>query len=78
VEDYELKGPFPSNTLFKIFLTAFLPIILTAIVGLFWTFIHFFKKQWAIDLKRCIIISFISIVFILHPKLTENSLSILR
>ena len=28
ITDYEIKGPFPSNSFFKLFLTALLPLIL--------------------------------------------------
>jgi predicted outer membrane repeat protein len=78
INDYEIKGPFPSNALFKLFLTVFLPIILTLFASLIWVLVHFVYKKWAPLLGRCIIISFISTVFILHPKLTEQSFSLFR
>jgi hypothetical protein len=78
ITDYEIKGPFPENSYFKLFLTAILPLILTMIVGIIWTIVHFVSRKWAPDLKRCLIISFISIMFLLHPKLTEQSISVFR
>ena len=78
ITDYEVKGPFPSNVLLKFFLAAFLPLILFAIVAFIWLFIHFVVKRWSQNLSRALIISFISILFLLHPKLTELSLSIFR
>jgi hypothetical protein len=78
IMDYDIKGPFPSNVLFKLFLAAFLPIILTLIVSGIWLSIYFIHPQWAKDLRRCLIISFISVLFLLHPKLTEQSFSLFR
>jgi hypothetical protein len=78
VEDYELRAFFPSNAFLKIFLIGFLPIILTAIVSIIWIVVHFVKRKWASDLKRWIMISFITIVFIMHPKLTEKSLGMFK
>jgi hypothetical protein len=78
ITDYEIKGPFPSNVLFKLFLAFLLPVILTMIVSLIWVAVHFIYKKWAPDIKRWLIISFISVVFLLHPKLTEQSFSWLR
>jgi predicted outer membrane repeat protein len=78
VEDYEIKGPFPSNSFFKIFLSALLPLILVLIVSLIWVALYFIKRKWIKDIRRNIVISIISILFFLHPKLTESSLSIFR
>jgi hypothetical protein len=78
ITDYDVRGPFPSNSLFKLFLSALLPIILTLIVCLIWLGVHFVYRKWAPVLLRCLIISFISVVFLLHPKLTEQSISLLR
>ena len=33
IMDYEIKGPFPSNSFFKMFLSALLPLILFSIVS---------------------------------------------
>jgi hypothetical protein len=78
ITDYDIKGPFPSNPLFKLFLTVFLPIILALIVSLIWITVYLIHKSWCPDLKRYLIISYISIVFLLHPKLTEQSFSLFK
>jgi len=44
VTDYEIKGPFPSNAFFKLFLIIFLPLILFALVALIWIVIHWKKR----------------------------------
>ena len=46
VIDYDIKGPFPSNTLFKIFLSALLPLILTAIVFLIWLLTYLLARKY--------------------------------
>ena len=78
VTDYDITGPFPSNTFFKLFLMALLPIILFIIISMIWIIVKLICKKWIPDLKRNIAISFISIIFLLHPTLTENSLSIFQ
>ena len=78
VTNFEITGPFPSNTFFKLFLMALLPIILFVIISMIWVVVKLIRKQWIPDLKRNIAISFISIIFLLHPTLTENSLSIFQ
>ena len=76
--DYDITGPFPSNTFFKLFLMALLPIILFVIISMIWVLVKLICKKWIPDLKRNIAISFISIIFLLHPTLAENSLSIFQ
>ena len=78
VTDFQIKGPFESTALFKQFLLFFLPLILFIIVALLWVIVYLLKRKWVKDLKRNLVISFISIVFLLHPKLTEQSLSMFR
>jgi len=46
VTDYDIKGPFPSNTLFKIFLAAFLPPMLTLIVFLIWLLVYLVARRY--------------------------------
>ena len=76
--DIEVTGPFPSNTFFKLFLMAMLPIMLFLLISLIWVLIYLIRRKWIPELKRNIVISFISIVFLLHPTLAENSLSIFQ
>ena len=76
--DIEITGPFPSNTFFKLFLMALLPIILFAFTSIIWFVVKLICRKWVPELKRNIAISFISIIFLLHPTLAENSLSIFQ
>ncbi|CAI2367043.1 unnamed protein product [Moneuplotes crassus] len=78
IKDTEIKLFFDSNAIFKLFLLCFLPIILFCIIAVMWVFIYFVKRQWVPNPKRNLIISFITVVFLLHPKLTENSINLLR
>ena len=73
VTDYDVKGPFSSNKIFKVFLSALLPVILLIVFMLIWTALKFINRKLVPDLQRNIIISFISIVFLLHPRLIQNS-----
>jgi len=76
--DYEVTGPFNSNAAFKLFLLSFLPIILFLIVTFIWVCVYFINKKYVKDFKRNLAISFISIVFLLHPKLAEQSINTFR
>ena len=76
--DIEITGPFPSNTFFKLFLMSMLPIILFIITFLIWVVVKLVCTNWVPEFKRNIAISFISIIFLLHPTLAENSLSIFQ
>ncbi|CAI2366741.1 unnamed protein product [Moneuplotes crassus] len=76
--DSDIKGPFNSNSVFKLFLMLLLPIAICLIVLLIWLFVMIINKNWVKDIKRNLTISFISIVFILHPKLTESSINAFR
>ena len=76
ITDVHLKDPFPSNAFFKLFLTGVLPLILIWFISLIWLWIHSIKPSLIKDLKRSIMISFISIVFFLHPRLASISVSI--
>ena len=76
--DIEVTGPFPSNTFFKLFLMALLPVILFMIISAIWVGVYFIKHKWVPELKRNIAISFISIILLLHPTLADNSLGIFQ
>ncbi|CAI2374896.1 unnamed protein product [Moneuplotes crassus] len=78
IRDYDVEGAFGSNAVFKLFLLVLLPLILFALVALIWIVAFFLKRKYVPDLKRNLIISFISILFLLHPKLTEQSLGLFR
>ena len=77
ITDYEIKGPFPSNSFLKLFLTALLPLILFFFVSLLMITFAYFRKKTK-NIERYLAISFISIIFLLHPKLTQEGLSIFR
>jgi hypothetical protein len=49
IKDYEIKGFTPSNTIFKIFLTGLLPILLIFLTSIIWMGLSFTK--WAVDLE---------------------------
>ncbi|CAI2364411.1 unnamed protein product [Moneuplotes crassus] len=74
IRDTDIKFIFDSNAIFKLFLLCLLPAILFLGFALMWIVVNLVKSSWISDLRRNIIISFITIVFILHPKLTENSI----
>ncbi|CAI2371546.1 unnamed protein product [Moneuplotes crassus] len=78
VRDYDITGPFESNAVFKLFLLMLLPIILFAVVATIWIGLYCLKRKYVKSLQRNLVISFISIVFLLHPKLTEQSLTLFR
>ena len=46
VMDNNIKGPFPSNTLFKIFMAALLPLILTLIVFAVWLMVYLLARKY--------------------------------
>ena len=69
---------FNSNSVFKLFLMTFLPIGLFLVMTVMWVTIRYIKQGWVKDIKRNLVISFITVVFLLHPKLTERSISIFK
>ena len=78
ITDYEIKGPFESNSILKLVLLAQLPIILFTIVALIWIIVYVINKKYVKNMKRNLVISAISIIFLLHPKLTEKSINTFR
>jgi len=78
IKDHQFKSFFGSIEIFKFFLLGMLPLILFGIVSLIWTIVYIFNKKWVKNFKRNLIISFISIVFLMHPKLTESSINAFR
>ena len=78
IRDSDIKGPFESNEVLKLFLLALLPLILFAIVTFIWIIVYLMKNDWVKSMTRNLIISFITILFLLHPKLTEQSLNVFR
>jgi len=74
--DSELKGPFPSTAFLKLALSGLLPIMIFLLVALIWLIVRWMKKSFVPNMERYLAISFISILFLLHPKLTEQSLGV--
>ena len=77
VRNQQLSLFAPSPAFFKIFLTAMLPLILLIITLITYELIWFLPFAWAKEIKRNIVVTTIVILFILHPNLTKNSLSML-
>ncbi|CAI2373152.1 unnamed protein product [Moneuplotes crassus] len=78
ITDYEIKGSFESNEVFKLFLMIFLPVALFAFIAALWVVMRLFSKKLVPNLTRNLVISFISIVFLLHPRLTQTSINTWR
>ncbi|CAI2368076.1 unnamed protein product [Moneuplotes crassus] len=78
IKDTEVNFMFNSNSIFKLFLMTFLPIILFFIIAVMWLIIKWVKPAWCTNIKRALVISFITVVFVLHPKLTEKSISLFK
>ena len=78
ITDNEIKGPFESNAVFKLFLLAFLPIALFIVISIIWLILYVINTKYVKDMTRNLVISFISIVFLLHPKLTQQSINTFR
>ena len=74
----EILKIFDSTSIFKLFLTGILPIFLTIFAFATLMAIYLFNKRLFPSIKRNAIISFISILLLLHPKLASSSLSIFQ
>ena len=66
----------PSVQLFKIVLTGLMPICLFAIYLAIWGLLYYVMNKWFSSIKRNLIISIISIIFVLHPTITKSWLQI--
>ncbi len=73
-----MKFFFESNVIFKLFLLGLLPIVLFIIMTIMWIMVYYFKRKWVKDITRNLVISFITIIFLLHPKLAERSIGIFK
>ena len=76
VKDSEIKFLVPSTEIFKAFLTIFLPIVLIVIFVLIWVILYLINSKVFRNLKRNIIISVICTLFLLHPNVTKQALSL--
>ena len=52
IMDYDIKGPFPSNKILKLFLSLLLPIFLTVIFIIIWLLLYVFRRRWFPDQKH--------------------------
>ena len=55
-----------------------LPIILFMVVALIWILVKLIKPSFVKSLERNLVISFISILFLLHPTITKQSFELFR
>ena len=75
VTDFDIKGPFSSNKIFKAFLSGFLPIILLFVFVIIWLWLKLVNWRLVPNFQRNITISFISVVFIFYPRLVQSIFS---
>jgi len=82
ITDYDIKAFAPSNIIFKLFLFGLLPLILiTFFVCVFFVYMWIVKcinPNREVDIKRYIVISMICIVFIFHPRMSLEALSMFQ
>ncbi|CAI2361394.1 unnamed protein product [Moneuplotes crassus] len=75
VKDQELALFAPSPAFFEIFLSGMLPLIFGPCIIVIFTIVYRLPYPWAKEFKRNVVVTLIVILFILHPNLTQNSLS---
>ncbi|CAI2363468.1 unnamed protein product [Moneuplotes crassus] len=78
ITDTDVKFMFDSNAIFKLFLMIFLPVALFIFATTMWILVKLIKPKWVKNIQRNLVISFITIVFLLHPKLAEKSISMFK
>ena len=76
IEEIEIKWIMPSNEVFKVFLTIFLPIVLVLIFVTIWTILYLISPSRFKDWKRYVIISIICTLFLLHPNIAKQALGL--
>ena len=68
----------PSTAILKVFMTAILPIILFLLAFIVWLILYWsFPKRFP-DIKRNVVVSIITILFLLHPTLTKSALGMFQ
>jgi hypothetical protein len=75
ISDY--NSVISSDAFFKVLLLALLPIPLIVIYGLFWRILGFIWSRFK-DVKRNIVVSTITIIFVLHPTLMNSTLNLFK
>ena len=78
IEDYEIRGFAPNNSIFKIFLAALLPLMIIFVFCIIFVALYYVWNSRFADIKRNIGVSAIWIVFLLHPTLTRVSFNIFQ
>ena len=78
IQDNKMNAFAPNETIFKIILISFLPVVLILIYVILWLSIYLIFKKYSRDLKRNIIVSVLVILYLLHPALTRSSLSMFQ
>ena len=63
----------PSTPFMKAFLTAILPIILFLLIVVSFGILQLLFRKWFTDFKRNVVISTITVIFLLHPTLTQTA-----
>ena len=76
IEDTQIKWFMPSNEIFKVFLSTFLPIVLILIFVFIWTILYYIKPSRFEDWKRYVVISIVCTLFLLHPNIAKQSLGL--
>ena len=76
VEDTEIKFFAPSTEIFKTFLTIFLPLVLILIFTFIWILLCKINLTKFGEIRRNIIISVVCTLFLLHPNITKQALSL--
>ena len=76
IKEIEIKWIMPSNEVFKVFLTIFLPIVLVLIFVTMWTILYFINPSRFKDWKRYVVISIICTLFLLHPNIAKQALGL--
>ncbi|CAI2360059.1 unnamed protein product [Moneuplotes crassus] len=75
VQNQELTLFAPSASFFEIFLSGMLPLIFAPCIFVIFAITYKLPYPWAKEYKRNVVVTLIVVLFILHPNLTQNSLS---
>ena len=72
----DIKGFAPSSKIFKVFLIQILPLILITIISLIFVFLRFTWIKKFRNLKLCIAVTIVWVVFLLHPTIVKSTFSL--
>ncbi|CAI2363934.1 unnamed protein product [Moneuplotes crassus] len=76
--DAQMESFTSSTPIFKLFLSTLLPLFFIIMSALIWGLLGLTGHKWFEDTKRNISITIICILFLLHPTLTKQSLSLFQ